>query len=167
MSSLFTDREVSEECTQQNTPIIAFTSSTSNKSSVIDILPPDSLNSKNSPNSSPASRYWLSDCFPESFILFDFGSEPVLLSGYRLAFPEIPIDEYRFMFVPKCVKLEVSMDMFHWFIVDEYPVFNNTAEISVVIPESKRDRIAKYVKISQVGLNYGGTYRFGIKQVDR
>jgi hypothetical protein len=35
--------------------------------------------------------------------------------------------------------------------------------MSVLIPESKRDRIAKYAKMSQVGLNYGGTYWFGIK----
>jgi hypothetical protein len=155
--SLLEERTFAEESTGEDADVIVYASSTATETSVASILTPG------------CPSFWVSDCFPDSFIAFDFGDEPVWLCQYDLLFPELPIEKYRHQFLPREVKLEVSMDDNNWTLLDQRsldcPRGNSVPKFAFQIPPAKSTHIARYVRISQVGLNHGGTHTFAVKHV--
>jgi hypothetical protein len=147
--SVFAGRRVVEESSGEIGDVVCFASSTGSEEFSCSSLvtnPP---------------TMWLSLDLPDSFVAFDFLSDPVIVSGYRLSFPEF--QSIPGAFSPREISIDVSNDGNCWDIIVQTQVDGLRAEGQI---SPALQRIARFVRISQVGKNRVETDTFGLASVD-
>jgi hypothetical protein len=149
--SVFAKRRVAEESTGTLANVIVFASSTASDISCAFLV-------QDRPGHSP----WVSECFPGSFIQFDFQEDPIVISSYELVFSEISGFE---LLRPKEIVIEVSNNAQKWEVIDRQRFESSISSVKGVVVEDQL-RVARFVRISQPERNFNDTDSFVLQSID-
>jgi hypothetical protein len=149
--SVFARRRVVEESSDMIGDVVAFTSSTAAGGSCVQLV-----------QNRPPDYVWNSRCFRGSFVEFDFQSDPVVISGYTLAFPRLIKAP---LFNPRAILIEASNDAQTWVTLHRRAFEKPVDTASGVVPAECRC-VSRFVRISQPGPNFSDTDTFALAELD-